>query len=236
MTKKIKLMSLMLLVFIAMSCSSSDDSGGSQLAPEPNVAPTAVGQLTYPTSGLLCIDSTIDFQWTAATDANGDVITYKLTVALDRNFTNIVEQVTSNSTNKSLTLQTGTAYYWNVIAKDQADESSPSATYAFYTEGDGVSNYAPFTAALNTPELESMVTAGTTNLSWTGSDVNTEDTLTYDLYLAESLAGLTLFQADLSSSNYDITTEAAKTYFWRIDTKDDSGVKSIGQVWSFSTN
>ncbi|WP_052158321.1 hypothetical protein [Lacinutrix jangbogonensis] len=241
MIKKIKLLPVILFVFVLItSCGSDDDGGGTAAvvpvpALEPNTAPTAVGTLTYPSSDLLCIDSTIEFTWSAATDVDGDAISYRLTIALERNQTTIVEQLTTTATSRTVTLQNGTAYYWNVVAFDSEDEATASQTFAFYTEGDGVSNHAPFAASLNAPALEALLNAGTTSLDWSGSDVDTSDTLTYDLYFGVT-TDPALEQSDISASTFDVTTVAATTYYWRVDTKDDNGVKSIGQEWSFSTN
>lgn len=226
---------LVSMVFIAASCSSSggDDSPP---PPPPNSAPSSVSQLVFPSSDLLCIDNSVAFQWGAATDADGDAITYKLVVGTDRPLTQIIEQRTVSQTTVTISLQTGTAYYWRVTAMDnQGAESDPSSTFAFYTEGDGVSNYAPFTAALNAPDNEGTVTAGTVNLSWTGGDTDPADTLSYELFFGET-TDPALLQADLTQENFDATATAGTTYYWKVDTIDDHGVKTIGQIWSFSVN
>ena len=237
MIKKIKLLPVLFLFILTASCSSSDDGGGATVAPTPNTAPTAVGVLTYPSSDLLCIESDINFQWAPATDVDGDAISYKLTIATSRNHNqaSIVEQITTTATNRTVVLENGTAYYWNVVAFDSEDEASASQTYAFYTEGDGVSNHTPFAAAVNTPVIDASVAAGLTTLDWTGSDVDTVDTLSYELYFGET-TNPALMQLDITASTFDVTTVAATTYYWRIDTKDNNGAKSIGQEWTFTTN
>ncbi|QCE40805.1 fibronectin type III domain-containing protein [Psychroserpens sp. NJDZ02] len=232
MNKLIKVIPILLSALVFVACGGSDDGGE---APVPNTAPTAVSNLVYPSSDLLCIDTTILFEWSAATDVDNDVINYRLTVATDRNLTNIVEQIPTTSTTRLITLEPATAYYWNVVAFDGEDEAEASPTLAFYTEGTGVSNYAPFAASINAPGLDAFLDAGTTVLDWTGSDVDASDALTYDLFFGET-ADPVLVQSGLATSTFDVTTVAATTYYWRVDTTDDSDVKSIGQVWSFSTN
>ena len=235
MKNKINYIALFSISLIIASCSSSggDDSPP---PPPPNSAPTAVSTLSFPSSDLLCIDNTVAFQWSAATDADGDPITYKLVVALDRLLTQIAEQRTVSSTSVTISLDEGVAYYWRVTAVDnQGAESDPSSTFAFYTEGDGVSNYAPFTAALNAPTNEGSVAAGTINLSWTGGDTNTADTLTYELFFGEATDPPS-FQADLTADNFDVTVATGLTYYWRVDTTDNHGVKTIGQIWTFNVN
>lgn len=228
---------LVSIMVIAASCSgSSSDGDDSPPPPPPNSAPSSVSQLVFPSSDLLCIDNTVAFQWGAATDADGDPITYKLVVATNRPLSEIVEQRTVSQTTVTISLQAETAYYWRVTAMDdQGAESVPSSTFAFYTEGEAISNYAPFTAALNAPDNEGTVTAGTVNLSWIGGDANPADTLSYDLYFGETDDPI-LFREDLAEDNFDVTTVAGTTYYWKVDTIDDQGAKTIGQIWTFSTN
>ncbi len=239
MIKKINFLPIVFAFILITACGGSDDTpaigGGPTVPVTPNEAPSAVNTLIFPSTDLLCIDNNLNFQWSASTDPNGDAVSYTLTIALDRDLTNIVEQLNATTNSIMVTLQRGVAYYWNVVAKDSQDQASPSATFAFYTEGDGVSNYAPFTASINAPTLGGFVDAGTTNLSWTGGDTDVDDTLTYDVYFGDTTTP-TLLQTDVAMSTFDVTTVAATTYFWRIDTKDNNGVKTIGQIWSFSTN
>ena len=239
MKKAITLYLSLAVLCIAASCSSGGDDDSPGPTPPPpaeNNNPTAVSQLIYPSSDLLCIESMIIFEWGAASDVDGDPISYILVVAEDRNFTNIVEQRTVSTTSLSITLQPGVAYYWKVTAIDnQGGESDSSATFAFFTEGVGISNHAPFSAALNAPDDEGFVSEGSVNLNWTGSDSDSGDVLTYDLFFGE-LDPAELIETDLSEDNYDVTVISGKTYYWKVDTTDDSGLKTIGQTWMFTVN
>ena len=229
-------MALLLVVIITGACSKSDGGDDSPPLPPPNSVPSAVSQLVFPTSDLLCIDNTVRFEWGASSDADGDSISYILVVATDRLLTQVVEQRTVSSTSITISLDRGVAYYWNVTAKDsQGGEANPSSTFAFYTEGDGVSNYAPFSAGLNAPENDGLVEAGTVNLSWTGGDTDTGDILTYELFFGETMDP-TLLQSILSEENFDVTVSTGLTYYWKVNTMDDSGLKTIGQVWQFTAN
>ncbi len=229
-------LALLLLAIITWACSKSDGGDDSPPLPPPNSAPTAVSQLVFPTSDLLCIDNTVTFEWVASSDADGDSISYILVVATDRLLTQVVEQRTVSSTSVTISLERGVAYYWNVTARDsQGGDADSSSTFAFYTEGDGVSNYAPFSAALSAPENTGLVDAGTVNLSWTGGDTDAEDILTYELFFGESIDP-PLLQSDLSDENFDVTASSGLTYYWKVNTMDDSGLKTIGQVWQFTVN
>ena len=230
MKTQIKYITAFFTVLLLSSCGGGDDG------PPPNSAPTQVSQITFPTANLLCTDNTITFQWSASTDEDGDSIRYRIIIATDRDLNNVVEDriVTSNSV--TITLQQGVAYYWSVTAIDsEGNEADASTTFAFFTSGQGITHYAPFTAALNAPADDSNVTSGAVNLSWTGGDTDVGDTLTYDLYFGLDM-NPPLNQSGLTTENASVSTTVGNTYYWRVDSIDNSGAKTIGQVWSFTTN
>ncbi len=237
MKTEIKSLLAVAIILIFTGCSGGDDDGPSGPGPQPeNTAPTRVSQLIFPSSNLLCIDNVITFEWSASTDAEGDPITYRLVIATDRDLTNIVEQRNVSSTNVTVSLDEGVAYYWSVTARDnQGAEADPSPTFAFYTEGDGVSNHAPFTAALNSPQNGETLSPVSVNLSWTGGDPDPGDVLSYDIYFGE-IQDPPLLQANWTLDNIDVSTNTGTTYYWRVDTKDNSGIKTIGQLWTFNVN
>mgnify|MGYP003840905941 CR=1 FL=1 len=159
MKKAITLYLSLAVLCIAGSCSSGGDDDSPGPTPPPpaeNNNPTAVSQLIYPSSDLLCIESTIIFEWGAASDVDGDPISYILVVAEDRNFTNIVEQRTVSTTSLSITLQPGVAYYWKVTAIDnQGGESDSSATFAFLS---GLMTYKGAKSfSISTPSLAQAI-------------------------------------------------------------------------------
>lgn len=224
---------VILVTFVFLACSGSDDDG--EVTPPPNSAPSKVSQLLFPTSDMLCIDNTVTFQWSTSNDVDNDPVSYRLVVATNRSLTQIVEQRTVSSNTSTISLERGIAYYWNVTAFDnQGNEAESSDIFAFYTEGDGISNHAPFAAALNTPVNNETVDSGTINLSWTGGDTDSGDTLTYKLYFGET-SDPPLLQADLVDENFDINVTSG-LYYWKVNTLDDSGLETIGQIWQFTVN
>ena len=198
-----------------------------------NEAPTTVN-LVYPTQNLLCIDNSIPFDWSDATDSNNDKISYKVEIAKNRELTNIVKTQTVNTSQATITLEKGVAYYWRVSAVDnKGKEGEPSSIFAFYTKGVGESNIAPFTAEIVKPTDESTVESTTVTLEWKGADSNTGDTLTYDVYFGEDVTPTKLIGEGLSTTNSEVKVESGKTYYWKVNTIDNAGAKSIGQIWSF---
>jgi hypothetical protein len=226
MRKIIMILNLYSLCFLAVSCSKE--------APV-NQPPSAV-QLTFPTQDLLCIENSISFEWTDATDPEKDSIRYNIIIAKDRQLTDVIENRTVSISETSLTLEKATAFYWQVNAVDiDNNQASNSSVFAFFTKGDGVTNYAPFMADLKAPENNTSVSAGSVALVWEGADTNTEDTLTYELFFGEGTA-LNLLESELSLETYAVSVASGKTYSWKVNVTDSAGAKAIGQSFTFSVN
>lgn len=229
MKRVLKALGLFSATLFLLSC-----GGGGK---EPvNEAPTKVS-LTYPTQNLLCIDNSIPFDWSDATDPNNDNISYKIEIATNRELTNIIKTQTAVVSNINIALDKGLAHYWRVTAVDnKGKEGDPSEVFAFYTKGEGETNTAPFTAELVKPEDEEIISGTTVTLEWKGADSNTGDTLTYDVYFGEDADPTTIKEENLSTTSIEVDVESGKTYYWKVNTKDNSGSKSIGQIWSFTIN
>ncbi len=231
--KHIGLLAVIGLVTISCGGGGGDDEG--PVLP-PNEPPTTTPQLVFPSANLLCIDNNVAFDWEDATDPENQALRYEITIARDRDLTQIEEQRTVNTSNVTISLERGVAFYWNVVTIDAGNlESDPTDTEAFFTAGDGISNHVPFTAALIAPDNETGVASGTVNLQWEGGDTDVDDVLTFDVYFGTD-ADPALLQAGVTAENLDVTADTGMTYFWRIDTIDDSGARSIGQIWQFTAN
>jgi len=88
-----------------------------------NGEPT-VPSLIFPTNNLLCIDNILEFEWNASTDSEGDPITYVVDISKSISFSELDQSFELNSTNKTITLEKGFAYYWRVKASDSNSASS----------------------------------------------------------------------------------------------------------------
>lgn len=224
---------------IAVTLWSCGGGGDNPPPPAPtNHAPT-IPTLIYPTNNLLCINNQLDFQY-SSTDPDEDTITYQIQIATDNAFTNIVQTQTATTTSKTITLDKGIAYYWRVKATDSNNASSSySSIFNFYTEGDGITNYIPFAPELVSPALNVVVTTTTATLQWNGSDADTADTLTYDVYFGTVNPPTENEKVSTGQVGNTFTTptlSALTDYYWKIVVKDNQGGQTIGQIWNFKTD
>lgn len=219
---------------LLLSCGGSGDSGSNTVK---NTAPTPP-VLTAPTTNKLCIDNTVTFQWNPSTDLENNAVTYQIQIATDNQFTQIIKATTTSLPTLTTTLSKGVAYYWRVKAIDSNnDSSSYSATYSFYTEATALSNHLPFLPQLVLPEFNTTINGTTTTLSWTASDVDSNDILTYDVYLeAANPPTIKVGTAITTSTLTTSSLQAATIYYWKVVVKDNKGGETIGQVWKFKTN
>jgi len=98
-------------------------------------------------------------------------------------------------------------------------------------------NSPPSEPSLPEPENGALLDGTNTMLSWSASDPDKDDTLTFDVYFGE--AGET--PVPLLVSAWEDTSIAVdglmhdRTYVWQVITHDSYGASVNGRVWSFST-
>lgn len=221
--------------------------GGGDTPPPPppvNKAPTTP-TLVYPTNNLLCIENPVLCQWNASTDSDGDAITYQIEVAKDNSFTQDKQTFNGQLTTQSVSLEEDVAYYWRVKSVDSKNASSNySSVFKFYTYGEGVTNYLPFAPELVSPALNTVVQEsdytpnGQLNaiLQWTAEDVDTDNTLIFDVYLGTDNPPAAKVSENQSTTSLDVNLTASTTYYWKVVVKDGQGGETIGQTWSFNTD
>ena len=100
-------------------------------------------------------------------------------------------------------------------------------------------NFAPYPASLKTPNNSSTVerdSEGKITFTWDGSDPDSEDTLTYTLYVdtIDGKQSPLASQTDLSVKTLDVELLPDSTYYWRVKTFDGKN-NSYSVVRSFKT-
>lgn len=219
--------------FLLFSCGSDD----TPTQETKNTAPS-IPALLSPANATLCTGNVVDLEWNASIDAENNSIIYQLQIATDNQFTQIVKTAEGAAIGQTVTLNKGTAYYWRVKATDNKNASGNySATYSFYTEATAVANHLPFLPQLLQPEINAFINSGTVNLKWSATDVDTNDILTYDVYLGTANPPLTKVGNNLTTTSLaQNSLQAATNYYWRVVVKDNKGGETVGQIWQFKTN
>lgn len=230
-----KFLYLAIVGTIIWSCGGGSDDPTPVPPVVENESPS-IPTTIYPANNDLCIDNTVNFQWNASTDSDGDAITYTVEISDNNSFSPISQTKTTSATSISVSLDKGVAFYWRVRAKDSEDSSGNSSENSFYTEGDGVSNHIPFAPVLVAPELNTVVQTATTNLEWTASDIDTEDTLTYDVYFGTDAEPTTKIGDNITATTLEVTVTNNPNYYWKVVVKDGNGGETIGQVWNFKVD
>lgn len=216
-----------------ISCGGGSKGGGEK--PSSSNPPSVPG-LIYPQSNMLCINNVVTFNWKASEDPEGDAIKYEIQVAESSSFSTVLHTETLTGVSRTFSLNKGQIYYWRVKAIDATNAASNfTNVYQFYTEGEGVTNYIPFLPSVVRPSLNEIVSTQTVTLEWLASDVDTNDTLVYDIYFGE-VSNPPLVVSGHTTKSYSTTVNSSKTYYWRIEVKDNSGAKSIGKTWVFKTD
>lgn len=213
--------------------------GGNDPAPAPepkNTAPT-VPLLITPLANKLCISNIVSFEWGISIDAEKNPIVYQLQIATDNQFAQIVSTSEISNLTQTVTLEKGKAYYWRVKSIDSKNASSAySSTNSFYTEGVAVSNHIPFIPQMLSPTNNSTISGTSTTLKWSGSDVDVNDILSFDVYLGTEANPTTKIINNKTVTSYDATLQATKIYYWKVVVRDNKGGETNGQIWSFRTN
>ncbi len=205
--------------------------------PITNVAPTTPASPT-PADGATNAPINSIFTWSGGDDPDvGDTVTYNVLLLLPnaRNglYLTVCSQITVKSCDASRYLQNGTAYTWQVVAND-GWLSTKGPSWTFNTVPGNVAPNAPTNPAPTEKANDVSVTAA---FSWTGSDPDAGDTLTYDLYLAKfGEPTYTLVCNDVTPPSCDPAGdfEYGSGYFWMVEANDGK-TTTRSPDWTFHT-
>ena len=126
----------------------------------------------------------------------------------------------------------------NTRNRDVSDITS-SDTWKFYLGGLGSINFAPYPAALLSPNNSSTIdrnTNGEITFEWEGRDPDDADNLVYTLYIdkVDGKQTPSTSLTDLTVETINVALDAGNTYYWRVKTSDGKN-SSFSVVRSFKT-
>lgn len=199
----------------------------------PNTAPTIV-VLQNPSAGSTDIILQPELSWDAATDPDGDALSYD--VYLDINTsptTKIGDAISTTSFEVQSSLEFNTMYYWKVVANDGNGGMSESDIKSFTTK----ENEAPTNFSLAEVENAATGVEFLPSFAWVASTDPEGGSITYDLYVDASSNPTTKIVENLSDTSYQTTVELSNNtiYYWKVVAKDPQGTETSSDIWSFTT-
>ncbi|MEW7289139.1 fibronectin type III domain-containing protein [Aquimarina sp. 2304DJ70-9] len=229
--KYLNLYIILLSSLFLFSCGGSDDSGVQQTV--SNEAPS-VPKLVFPINNATCTNFNLEFDWDAASDSDGDSVSYTIEIAESDSFSTIVFTQNTSQTTNVFSLEKGTTYFWRVKSMDsEGNESAYSTIQSFFTEPEAGLNTIPTAPSVVSPTLGEHISGTNITLDWDASDTDGDD-LSYDVYFGTSNTP-SLVEQNITASQLEVTISPDTVYYWRVVVKDDQEGVTIGQVWNFRT-
>jgi hypothetical protein len=97
----------------------------------------------------------------------------------------------------------------------------------------GTPNKPPYKPSNPSPADGSGGASVGMDLSWTGGDPNGGDTVKYNVYLGTSASSMRLIFQNISDPYIIGTFDIYKTYYWKVVARDEFGLTTEGDIWSF---
>jgi len=159
---------------------------------------------------------------------------YTVQISVETAFTKLIlykQAITATNYQMPQGLLTGsTRYYWRIRANNGNIVSPWSTIWSFSTNNSPITPKDPYPADSST-DMNNTLT-----LSWTCSDVDPNDTISYDVYLIDFYPPTVKIGSNLISTQC-LTANLKKgaIYYWRVVAKDNYGNQVSGPIWSFNT-
>lgn len=230
---------LALLVFA--SCGGSGGGGGDDgPGPTPDPDPPAAATLVFPEKDKECTEGTVisdtqsevTFRWNES--ANTDNYTLKIKNLLNGS----TSTYNTSATEYAATILRGTPYSWSVESKaNGVSQTAESETWKFYNAGEGIENYAPYPAEVQSPAMGENITVsgGEVTLSWTGSDLD-GDLINYDVYFDTVTPPVNLEATAVTEASLTVSVSSDTVYYWQVVSRDAEGNTSQSEIFEFKVN
>ena len=229
--KKFLVFTVYFISILLISCGGSsggDGEGGGPIDPPPTPQKPSKAVLSKPANNTECLEvDAVKFEW------NSSENTTSYTLNIKNLLTNEIISNTSTSTSAEITLEKGFPYSWQVISTNTTNFVAESDKWKFYLSGEALKNHAPFPAEILTPKPGSSVSSGSVSLSWSFSDIDANDTHSFDLYLDQDDATKKII-SNYSAKTRTVSLDTPGVYYWRVVTKDNHGSSSDSGISTFT--
>ncbi|MFH1100448.1 MAG: LamG-like jellyroll fold domain-containing protein [Methanobacteriota archaeon] len=210
----------------------SDDIGATYALPVHYVySPPYQPSNPSPAHEATTVILTSDLSWTGGDPDAGETVAYDVYFGETANPSLISDHQSSTAYNLP-DLAYDTTYYWQIISWDNAGLSTLGPIWSFTTK----SNLAPTTPQSPTPSNDALNVSIYSHLSWSCSDPDPEDTLTYDVYWGYDPTLFTIVSQGQTTTTYNPgTLHDNTTYYWMIMAYDSYGYSTASSIWHFTT-
>src|SRR4030042_2220033 len=180
--------------------------------------------LFSPDNGETGVSRTPTLSWSASDPDSGDTLVYDIYFGTSNPPPLVISDKVGPTykPGQDTPLIHMTVYYWKIVARDNHGAQTESLVLSFNT----LSN--PPTLANFLPANKSTEISITPTLSWTASDPDPDDILTYDIYFG------TTNPPPLVVSNHPVTTyepgeiSYSIKYYWKVVARDHHGEEKVG--------
>jgi len=225
MKKNIFTISLLSVLLISCGGGGTDDGGGPVDPPAPQKPSKSV--LSKPDNNSECLQvDAVKFEWNSSNNTTSYTINVKNLI------TNEISTNTTTSTSAEITLTKGYPYSWQIISSNSTSFVAESDKWKFYLSGEPLKNHAPFPAEIITPKPGSSVNSGQIQLSWSFSDIDSNDTHVFDIYI-DKVDGSSILVKNWGATKRSLTLSDPGTYYWRIVTVDNHNSSSDSGISTF---
>ncbi len=223
-----KLIYLLSLILLSCGGGGEENGGGSgPVDPPPTPQKPQKAVLSKPENNTECLEvDAVKFEWNTAQN------TTSYTLNVKNLTTNEISSTTTTSTSADMTLDKGFPYSWQIISTNSTSFVAESDKWKFYLSGEPLKNHTPFPAEIVEPYPGTSLNSGSVQLSWTFSDIDSNDTHSFDIYI-DKKDGSTLLAENWGATKRTISLTDPGTYYWRIVTKDNHGASSDSGLSSF---
>ena len=232
--KKVLLSTVFFISILLISCGGSAEGEGGEsgpVDPPPTPQKPSKAVLEKPANNSECLEvDAVKFEWNASEN------TTSYTINVKNLLTSEIITNTITTTSLEITLTKGFPYSWQVISTNSTSFVAESDKWKFYLSGEALKNHAPFPAEILTPKPGSSVSTGSVSLSWSFSDIDANDTHSFDLYLDqnEDNPATKKIISNYGARKRTISLNTPGIYYWRVVTKDNHGTSSDSGISTFT--
>jgi hypothetical protein len=198
------------------------------LVNEPPYVPSSPN----PANGSTGISINTDLSWAGGDPDPGDTVTYDVYFGTSSSPPKLVGNQSGLTYNPG-TLLYSTLYYWKIIAWDNHGFSRASLLWHFTTTVQP--NNPPNTPNTPSPANGAIDVSVTVDVSWSGGDPDSGDTVLYDVFFGTSSSPQKVVGNQSGQTYNPGTLNELTTYYWKIVAWDNHGATAVGPIWHFTT-